>query len=92
MGPQSYIRCVVPSILDGDVTDNKALSGAVVIFGLIWSVLLSVYLSKAWSHSTTLQRRSLLVRIDFPLTRIIGAIILAIICVNGFSSLLLYLM
>lgn len=93
MGPQNHIQCVAASCPPNrDDTDSTTFSGFVVIFGLIWAVLLSVYLSKAWSHSTTLQRGSSFLPIEFLLTHATGAIVLAIICVDGFSSLLLYLM
>ncbi|KAI9065131.1 hypothetical protein FKP32DRAFT_1568527 [Trametes sanguinea] len=55
---------------------RRVVFAFIAIASLIWSVILSLYLSKEWLHSTVLQR----------------AIILALISVNALTSLLLYLM
>ncbi|KAH9901075.1 hypothetical protein C8Q73DRAFT_229777 [Cubamyces lactineus] len=57
-------------------TVRRVIFALIAIASIIWSVLLSLYLSKEWVHFNTLQR----------------AIILTLIGVNALTSVLLYLM
>ncbi|KAI0665121.1 hypothetical protein C8Q70DRAFT_1049290 [Cubamyces menziesii] len=57
-------------------TVRRVIFALIAIASIIWSVLLSLYLSKEWVHFDTLQR----------------AIVLTLIGVNALTSVLLYLM
>ncbi|KAI0950512.1 hypothetical protein AcV7_008953 [Taiwanofungus camphoratus] len=57
-------------------TVRKAVFAVISVVSLLWAVLLSVYIAREWKHAMSIQR----------------VIILVTIAVNGFTSLLLYLM
>ena len=81
-----------------DATANSRISDIAftAIVSLIWAALLSFYLSKEWPHFDVLQRKSFSLgertSILNPCPTHLGSIVLAVIGVNGFSALLLYLM
>ena len=86
------------NLLYVDATTKSRISNTAftAIVSLIWAALLSFYLSKEWPHFDVLQRKSFYLGETTsnlkPCPIHLGSIVLAVIGVNGFSALLLYLM
>lgn len=75
------------------IIDRFRPIGFVALASLVWAIVLSLYLSKQWNAFTVLQRECCASHfLDTPTSMPLGSIVLSLICVNGVTAVLIYLM